>query len=179
MAVAFPAFLRATTLQEISEDEQIQTAQTIVRGRAEQVNAARETGSRGVAIVTTVQFTPLAVYKGSATGPVSLRFLGGKVGDTEMKVRGMPQFKVGQEYILFVSGDRNLACPVVGWAEGSLKVDRSADAAGTVKISPDVDGTVERSVSARSRTVLTQDAAKLPEFESRLRKRISELGGQP
>jgi hypothetical protein len=170
----------ATTLQPITEDEQIQTAQTIFRGRAEQIDAAREVTSRGNPIVTTVRFVPLAVYKGSAVGSVSLRFLGGKVGDVEMKVDGMPQFRVGGEYILFVSGEGNRACPVVGWSEGSLKVDRQTNAAGEVKASPDVAGTAETGVQPRSRHVLPAGASSsLPDFERKLKARISELGKQP
>jgi len=167
----------ATTLQPITEDEQIKSAQTIFRGRAEQIDAARETTSHGNPIVTTVRFTPLAVYKGSATGAVTLRFLGGKVGDLEMKVDGMPQFKVGGEYILFVSGEGNRACPVVGWSEGSLKVDRQASAAGEVKVSTEVAGATETGVQPRSRRVLPAGTGEpLPDFERKLKARISELG---
>jgi len=170
----------ATTLQSITEDEQIQRAQTIFRGRAEQVDTAREATSHGNPIVTTVRFTPLAVYKGTASGLVTLRFLGGKVGDVEMKVGGMPQFHVGGEYILFVSADGNRVCPVVGWSEGSLKVDRQTNSAGEVKASPEVAGAAEVGVQPRSRHVLPAGtSALLPDFERRLKARISEIGKQP
>jgi hypothetical protein len=165
-------------LQPISEDEQIQQAGTIFRGRVERIDVAREATARGSAIVSTVRFLPLAVYKGDASQPVSLKFLGGKLGDTEMKVGGMPEFQVGREYILFVSGDQHRACPVVGWTEGSLKVDRPAGAAATVSVSPDAAGAGESAVSARSRTI-PAGATALPEFERRLKTRIAELAGKP
>jgi hypothetical protein len=171
------SIVHATTLRPLTEDDQIASAQTIFCGRAEQVDSALETIAQGRRIITTVRFAPLAVYKGSAPGPVSLRFLGGKVGDLELKVGGMPEFKVGGEYILFVSGKGNLACPIVGWTDGSLKVDRRTDAGGTVSVSTDVAGSTERAVIARSRTVLKAGAQKLPDFESRLRRRIAELKG--
>jgi hypothetical protein len=170
----------ATTLQSITEDEQIQAAQTIFRGRADQIDAAREATSHGNPIVTTVRFTPLAVYKGSVPGPLSLRFLGGKVGDLEMKVDGMPEFLVGGEYILFVSGEGNRACPVVGWSAGSLKVDRRNNSAGEVSAAPDAAPAAESGVQPRSRHVLPAGKpSSLPDFESRLRARISALGKQP
>ncbi|MDD5198763.1 MAG: hypothetical protein PHC88_03090 [Terrimicrobiaceae bacterium] len=169
--------LFATTLQPISEDEQIQQSGTIFRGRVEQIDVAREATVRGSAIVSTVRFVPLAVYKGDAAQPVSLKFLGGRLGDMEMKVGGMPEFQVGQEVVLFVSGDPHRACPVVGWGEGSLTVDRRAGVA-TVAVSPDVAGSKEPAVSARGRTILT-GAIELPEFERRLRTRIAELSNKP
>jgi hypothetical protein len=171
--------LNATTLRTMTEDEQIQKADTIFRGRAEQIDAAFESRANGRAIVTTVRFTPLTVYKGAAESSVSLKFVGGKVGDVEMKVGGMPQFVVGQEYILFVSTTGNSVCPVVGWAEGSLKVDRRSNAAGVVSVSPDVTGAAEPAISARSRAVLTDGETKLPDFEKRLRARIARMGAKP
>jgi hypothetical protein len=166
----------ATTLKVITEDDQIQTAKTIFRGKVEAVNAAFKQTGQGRPIVTTVRFSPLTVYKGEAKSPVSLTFLGGKVGDRELRVSGMPHFEVGQEYILFVSADSNVACPVIGWTEGSLKVNRKASAAGLVEL-PTGDP-AELAISARSRKVrsTTND---LPGFESRLRQRITELGAKP
>jgi hypothetical protein len=172
-ALCFPCALEATTLRALTEDEQIAKAETIFRGRAEGVESALEVSGQGRRIFTTVRFTPLAVYKGEAGGVVSLRFLGGRVGDLEMKVGGMPQFEVGGEYVLFVSGNGNLACPVVGWRDGSLSVDRRADAAGVVaSFAKGGDGA---GVIARSRKVLVGPGQRLPDFENRLRARIAAL----
>jgi hypothetical protein len=166
----------ATTLPELSGDEEIEQAQAIFRGRVEQVNAAREQTARGNPIVTTVRFTRLAVYKGDVNPMLSLRFLGGKVGDTEMRVDGMPQFEVGQEYILFVTPGQNRACPVVGWTQGSLKVDRKDDVAGTVPVKG-VSESLLRSPAARARVVRPAKLG-LPEFEQMLRARVQQLSGK-
>ena len=161
---------RATTVPAMTEAAQMADAALIVRARAESVTAARESTGRGTAIVTSVRFTPLAVYKGSAPDPLSLRFLGGKIDDLEMRVGAMPTFTEGGEYVLFVSATENAACPLVGWVDGSLPVDRTANAAGVVTLpTGEKAGSI---VTGASRTVLTGDTP-LAEFEQRLRDALA------
>jgi hypothetical protein len=175
-ALAWMQLAAATTLRELSGDEQIEQAQAIFRGRVDRADAAFEQTPRGRAIFTTVQFTRGAVYKGDVQPSVSLKFLGGRVGDVEMKIEGMPEFQIGKEYILFVSPGQNRACPVVGWTQGRLEVDRQSDAAGTVPVQG-VGDALLRSPAARARIVRPAKLG-LPEFEQLLRTRIQQLSTQ-
>jgi len=175
-ALAWTSLAGATTLRELSADEQIEQAQAIFRGRVERADSAFEQTPRGRAIFTTVQFTQLAVYKGDVQPSMTLKFLGGTVGDVAMKIDGMPEFQIGKEYILFVSADRNLACPVVGWTQGRLQVDRQSDATGTVPVEG-VSDALLRSPAARSR-VVKPEKLELPEFEQLLRTRVQQLSQQ-
>lgn len=163
----------ATTLKPLSTDDQIRDAAMIFRGRVQSVDVARKATGQGSIIVSTVQFTPLAVYKGDVPAVVKLEFPGGKIGDVEMKVAGIPEFQVGQEYVLFVSGDQSRVCPVVGWSEGSLKVDRQTSAAGQVEVSSTAGGVLD-SLNARSRAGGPR-SVDLSDFESRLRARIDQV----
>jgi hypothetical protein len=175
MAGAFAMTSGATTLRVVSGDEQIQQAAAIFRGRVVSIEAVRDISRSKGAIFSIVQFAPLATYKGIVSNPVSLRFLGGTLGDVTMRVDGMPEFQVGGEYVLFVSGGSNRACPVVGWHGGCLPVKRETAAAGAVGINADCAGWMRRSSLARTRAVMPA-ALDLPQFESLLRGRIAELG---
>jgi hypothetical protein len=172
-ALAWAPLAGATTLRELSADEQIEQAQAIFRGRVEQVDSAYEQTAHGSPIVTTVRFSRLAVYKGDVPPSLTLKFPGGKVGDVEMKVDGMPEFQAGKEYVLFVSPNQNRACPVVGWNQGRVAVDRQVDVAGTVP-TEGVGDALLRSPAARSR-VVKPAKLELPEFEQLLRERIQQL----
>lgn len=55
---------------------------------------------------------------GGNTGSLRLEFLGGRVGDDEMRVEGSPLFKPGEEVVLFVARNGVDACPLVCWGHG-------------------------------------------------------------
>jgi hypothetical protein len=54
-----------------------------------------------------------------------LEFLGGRVGDEEMRVEGMPKFKVGEENILFVRDNGRSICPLYGMMHGRYAIDKT------------------------------------------------------
>lgn len=59
---------------------------------------------------------------GSAQEPITLDFLGGRVGDEEMIVEGMPRFVAGDEDILFVRGNGHTISPVYAMMYGRYSV---------------------------------------------------------
>lgn len=180
MSLGVAAFARATTLAPITEDEQIRQADTIFRGTVERIDVARESiDGKPPVIVTTVRFLPLAVYKGTPASPVTLKFLGGTVDGRTMRVDGMPQFSVGREYVIFAATNVPLACPAVGWSDGSLGVDRQRDPGGIVSVSREVAGRPASAIVAKTRTVLAAGESTLPAFEERLRERVRALGANP
>lgn len=169
--------VRATVMAGISEDDQIREADTIFRGTVQRIDVARESvNGQPPVVVTTVSFLPLAVYKGTPSSPVVLKFLGGTIDGRTMRVDGMPQFSAGREYVIFASTKSRLVCPTVGWSDGSLKVDRDRDPAGIVSVSREVAGRPAAAITAKSRTVLTAGESTLPAFEARLKERVEALG---
>lgn len=66
------------------------------------------------------------VLKGRVKGPrFVLRTLGGADGTGNiLRPWGIPAYKVGDEDILFVQGNTKLACPLVGCAQGRLRVHK-------------------------------------------------------
>lgn len=167
----------ATTLKPLTGDDQIRESETIFRGKVLQIDTKRDWSNANGPVVSNVQFTPLAVYKGSATGTVSLKFLGGTAEGVTLKVDGMPKFEVGQEYVLFVSGTRNRVCPVVGWTEGQLKVDRQVSTPVEVGVTRTAKQWLRKTSVQVTRDGETLDVG-LEKFETGLRERIRQVDGK-
>jgi len=75
------------------------------------------------AIHTRVTFQVNRTIKGPASSTLVLSFLGGEVNGVGLKITGMPQFSVGERYILFsYSPDKNMVSPVLGFDQGALRV---------------------------------------------------------
>jgi hypothetical protein len=128
---------------------------------------------RGRVIFSKVTFDVLDQYKGVSDAVVTLEFLGGEIGEESMVVNGIPKFRIGEELVLFVSGDRKRACPVVGWAQGKLGVERDGNGAGVVKLNPPSQLAAG---AARTRRVLrSDDRMALGEFEAMLERRVAQL----
>ncbi len=75
-------------------------------------------------IVTDISFEVFEVHKGRAKSPLTLRFMGGTVGDVTLEVIDMPQFKVGETAILFVRAQASASCPIVGIYHGKLSLQK-------------------------------------------------------
>ncbi len=166
----------ATTLAPMTGDAQLQKAETIFRGRVDRVDMARDWSKSRGPVISTVRFTPLAVYKGTVSGPISLKFLGGQADGMTLKVEGMPEFEAGKEYVLFVSAQKNVMCPLVGWTEGSLKVDYGTNAAGAVPVSSTAASWLQHTAAMTKDRAVMPPTLKLSQFESLLRSRLSDLG---
>lgn len=162
--------LRATTLAPFTFEDQVSDAAEIFRGRVTGIETERRETKRGSAIFTRVTFEVLESFKGSAKSPRTLDFLGGSMGDKSMVVEGMPRFSTGQEVILFVSGDPDLACPVLGWTEGRMAVDNDE------VVIP--DRAQDAASAARTRKAIrSDDRMSLGDFRQFLKSRLDREGG--
>jgi len=106
-----------------------QIAQITVTGTHAQWDTT-PTGQR--VIHTYVTGAVRRVLKGDVAAPFELRFLGGKVDGTELRVPDMPQFEVGADYFVFVTGNGRSICPLAGAAHGSFRIVRDAEGAARV-----------------------------------------------
>lgn len=129
---AVAVFLGASTCgQAISVlpptfSELVDRSQRIVRLRVTAVEARWDFSEEGGRVIHTyVTGEVLRALKGGAEPKVTLRILGGQVGDEAMQIADMPTFVVGQTYILFVALNGSAFCPLVGVMHGSypLAVD--------------------------------------------------------
>jgi hypothetical protein len=84
------------------------------------------------AIFTLVELEVVEVINGQPPQPLVLEMLGGRVGEEEMVVQGMPKFKVGEEDILFVRGNGRQFYPLTAAMHGRYPIIR--DSGGLVHI---------------------------------------------
>ena len=99
-------------------------AEQIVRVRVTAVTSAWDDSGGMKRIHTYVACQVIRTLKGDPAETVTLRLLGGQVGEVSMTVTGMPTFEVGGTYILFVARNGTAFCPLVGVMHGSYRVTR-------------------------------------------------------
>jgi hypothetical protein len=111
----------------VSFVELAQTADAIFVGRVTQVESRWTAG--GAAIVTDVTFAvdrsvhQTEAARGRMDEAVKLTFAGGRVGDQGLSVSGVPEFQVGEEYVVFTRLDGGIYMnPLVGGIQGLFAV---------------------------------------------------------
>jgi hypothetical protein len=125
------SYLYAASVRAVSIDELIQQSQLVFEGTVTGIDAKENNQKR---IHTYVTFTISDVIKGEYTDSViTLRFLGGTVGDNSMLVSEQRIPQVGEHGIYFVESlDRFQINPLYGWSQGHFILER--DLAGTHKV---------------------------------------------
>lgn len=128
-------------------------ADTVARVEVTAVHSqwdATPTGQR--VIHTYYDCKVLKSLKGVPTPTLSLRFLGGKVGDAVMDIPDMPSLDVGSRYILFVADNGKAFCPLVGVMHGKFTVRKTADGSDRIAESGQRREDFESSISSQLRS---------------------------
>jgi len=126
MAWGAAAPLCATTVVPPEFGELVNGSDYIVRARVTAVSyEARVRGEREIPY-TRVELEVLEVIAGAPPKPLVLVMLGGRIGERTLVVEGAPQFAVGDEDILFVSGNGRTIYPLYGLMHGRYPVLREA-----------------------------------------------------
>lgn len=79
---------------------------------------------RGRKVYTYVELEVREVIAGVPPKPLVLRILGGRVGKDVMILEGAPQFRVGDEDILFVQGNGQQIYPLVAIMHGRYPIEK-------------------------------------------------------
>lgn len=115
----------ATTVRAPEFTDLVNQSDCIVRAVVKSVSSEyAQPGSRK--IITKVELDVREVIAGKPPQPLVLQLLGGRVGAEEMRVEGVPQFKAGDEDILFVQGNGKQVCPLVAIMHGRYPILREA-----------------------------------------------------
>jgi hypothetical protein len=93
-------FLHATTVRRLSFDDLVAGADTIVVG--EVIDSRVYWASDRKIILTSYTVKVGESIKGSASATVTVTTVGGKIGNTILHVSGMPQFRPGENAIVFL-----------------------------------------------------------------------------
>jgi hypothetical protein len=105
-------------------------AETVARVEITGQTSQWDTTSTGQKVIHTyVACKVIKQLKGDPQTTLSLRFLGGQVGNDVMEIPDMPKFVTGEHCIVFVAANGRAFCPLVGVMHG--KYSLIADASGT------------------------------------------------
>lgn len=120
---------RATTVVPPTFAELVNGADYVVRARVKSIAYEKqERPNRPPLLYTQVTLEVIETIAGTPPAEPVLRCLGGRDGDQELRVEGAPRFAVGDEDILFVSGNGRNFFPLYAVMHGRYPVKR--DAAG-------------------------------------------------
>jgi hypothetical protein len=113
----------ATTLERMSVAKMTQNAQLVVRAQCLANSVAWDGGE----IWTFTSFEVEDSWKGAPSGAaqqVTVRLLGGSVGNLTSTVSGVPRFRPGEEVILFLQPTARGDFSIVRWVQGTFRIHR-------------------------------------------------------
>lgn len=123
LSVCWATHAAATTVVPPEFPALVNDSDYIVHAVTRSVTADKRTDARGTRIYTRVELEVVEVVAGTPPAMIVLEMLGGRVGDEVMTVEGMPRFRVGDEDVLFVSGNGRSICPLYGMMHGRYPVE--------------------------------------------------------
>lgn len=112
----------ATTVIPPDFTTMVNQSDYVVRAVVKSATAEEQATTGQDKIYTHVELEVRQVIAGEPPSTVVLRLLGGRVGDRELVVDGMPALRVGEECILFVKGNGRMLCPVYAMSYGAFPV---------------------------------------------------------
>ena len=128
LLIAVP-LVQATTVVQPTFDRLVGSSDYIVRAVVKSVDSewrenATKPGQRYIGSKVTLEVRE--VIKGAPPNPLVLDMVGGRVGQEELTIDGAPKFQVGQENVLFVSGNGTNFYPLTGLMHGFFPVRHDA-----------------------------------------------------
>jgi len=122
LLLATPA--QATAVKKLSDAELVRDAKLIAR--AECLSVSTEWCRQRKRILTRIRFTVTATLKGSERTSLEVLLPGGQRDGLSYVVHGMPEFRPGEEVILFLTGAHKKSgiCVPVGLGQGLYRIKR-------------------------------------------------------
>jgi hypothetical protein len=110
----------ATTLSRLRFEELVKRATAVARLRCIGAEARWLDGE----IWTETRFETAEVSKGLLPAIVSVRMLGGSIGNLHSRVEGVPAFRPGEEAYVFLWAREGEPFRVLGWSQGTFRIAR-------------------------------------------------------
>jgi len=118
--------LPATTVEAPDIDSLIGQSDYVVRAVVKSATAEWREHAGQRYIGTRVELEIREVIKGAPPSPLVLDLVGGRIGEDELAIQGMPRFQVGDENVLFVHGEKRQMLPLVAMMHGVYPILREA-----------------------------------------------------
>jgi len=129
LCVCLPVVVRATVLIPIEFRELVAVASAIAHGRVSDVRGEWTDGRRSVETVVTIDVSDY--LKGNLGPTLTIHVPGGRVGRYRTVFVGAPEFRVGDEVVLFLSASR-----IVGLSQGAFRVVPDSQSGRPVVVAP-------------------------------------------
>jgi len=114
-----PILSHATTVERLSLDDLVKKANRIVIGKV--ANARTHWSSDRRLILTTYTIEVAETMKGQTGRTAEFTTIGGKIGDVELHVAGMPNLDPGEDAVVFIEQTRTFST-VVGLGQGKFSI---------------------------------------------------------
>lgn len=170
-AIAVPS-AEAAVARVLHFDDKVKSADSIVLGEAIRSSSRFDEGGRW--IVTETTFRVSKAIKGEEGAELTILTPGGSVGGLHQRTAGVPEFRSGDERILFVKHDASAQrSTILGLAQGTYEVTQEARAKVVEPLASDLILVDEKSgqivgVDERTRT--------LDQFEAEVRAVLQDRG---
>lgn len=117
----------ATTVIAPEFDQLVNRSDYVVRAKVLSSESELRISGERRRIFTKVELEVLEVIAGEPPQTLVLEFLGGRIGDEELRVSGMPRLKVGSESILFIKDNGRVLCPIYAMNHGFYPVEEEPE----------------------------------------------------
>jgi len=178
LLMAAPA--HATTLVKYELDQMVAGSESVIKGKVVEVRYEREGQNGRIYTFTTVLVNEN--YKGKSLRQITIRQLGGTIGETTMYIPGTSKFETGDEVVLFLVTDKRKKSNagvyfIKGMTQGSYKI--TVDPKTNVKmVSRNFSGTtfyVQNASGVQAEMKKPKaDLLTLSELETRIREEVAK-----
>src|SRR5687768_3441081 len=135
-----PRVGEATVILPLSIEQMAVEAACVVRGKVQSTHAAWDTAHERIYTYTEIEILDVMHSPSALPKKVTVRTLGGEVGEVGMKVSGTEKFTPNEEVVVFLRNDPGAenAYQVVGMSQGKFSLLREAK--GRVIAVPSTEG---------------------------------------
>lgn len=161
----------ASTFIALTDTELVGGAEAIIQGRVISLRSLRTTSGRLVVTEAVVRVREVIV--GDAPARVTVRTIGGQIGNLRVEAPGFPQFRAGEHVILFLEPEpASGQMRVRGYQQGHFEVVRRLD--GVRLAVPRIEeGT--RLVTRDGRLLPEPQSTRLAAFKRTVRRLAAEI----
>jgi hypothetical protein len=159
---------RGTTMARLSFEELAQKATAIARLRCLNVTSKWDKNE----IWTETQFAVVEQNKGALGATITVRMLGGDLGNLHSRVDGVPSFRPGEEAYVFLWSREGEPYRILGWSQGAFRIAKDART-GTEKVTQDAAATT--SYQPQSRQFVRAGIRGMPvaDFRQKLKQTLA------
>lgn len=169
LCVSVPLVARATVLVPIEFRELVTIADVIVHGRVASAQAEWTDGRRSVETLVTIAATDY--LKGDLGSTFTIHVPGGQLGRYRTVFVGAPEFRAGDEVVLFLRANR-----IIGLSQGAFRVVADAQSGRAMVASPIVMSLDPNTAEAVVRGDARRKPVALDSFRDIVRQVVAGAG---